>query len=100
VKYGRSGTDVVVEGSRSTAADRVVLTVANSGVPIPPEELDRIWNRLYRGGSAGDRRDGLGLGLALVRAIVEAHGGEASVESDEARGTRFRVSVPSNVSKV
>ncbi len=101
VKYGEPGTDVIVGGSLRPGADaRVELTVTNRGAPIPADELERIWNRLYRGVGAGDRRDGLGLGLALVKAIVKAHRGEVEVESRRVDGTRFRINLPTNVSKV
>ncbi|HKJ86513.1 MAG TPA: HAMP domain-containing sensor histidine kinase [Spirochaetia bacterium] len=101
VKYGEPGTDVVVDGTCRPGPDaRVELTVTNRGAPIPADELERIWNRLYRGVGAGDRRDGLGLGLALVKAIVEAHRGDVEVESSRIDGTCFRIALPSNVSKV
>lgn len=95
VKYGRRGGVVVVDGAPArSGADLTWLSVANEGVPIPPDDLGRIWNRLYRAGGAGDRRDGLGLGLALVKAIVIAHGGEVDVASTAERGTRFSVGLP------
>jgi signal transduction histidine kinase len=101
IKYGEPGTDVLVDGAFRPGPDaRVELAVTNRGVPIPADELERIWNRLYRGIGAGDRRDGLGLGLALVKAIVKAHRGDVEVESSRVDGTRFRITLPSNVSKV
>lgn len=93
VKYGRAGTGIVVEATQAPGRVAAQLSVTNRGEPIPPHDLERIWNRLYRGTSSGDRRDGLGLGLALVRAIVTAHGGSVSVSSDAER-TRFTVDLP------
>lgn len=93
VKYGTDGSLVRVTGAVRRDEGRVELSVCNTGLPIPGPELDRIWNRLYRGPGATDRRDGLGLGLALVRAVVSAHGGSATVASNEDE-TRFTISIP------
>ena len=74
-------------------AGGVVLTVSDTGVGITSEELPRIWDRLYRGDKSRSTR-GLGLGLSLVKAIVEAHQGSVSVESAPGQGTRFTVRLP------
>ena len=71
----------------------VVVTVRDSGMGIPPAEQSRIWERLYRGDKSRGQR-GLGLGLSLVKAIVEAHGGRAEVESREGMGAMFTVTLP------
>ena len=100
VKYGDPGTDIEVSGRRiAGTTPKVELTVTNRGLPIPPSDMDRIWNRLYRGERAGDRRDGLGLGLALVKAIVEAHGGEVAADSSAAGETRFTIGLPLRTSR-
>jgi signal transduction histidine kinase len=59
-------------------------------VGIPADELPRIWDRLFRGDSSRTER-GLGLGLSLVRAVVEAHGGAVDVQSEPGRGSTFEV---------
>ncbi|MFW5688292.1 MAG: sensor histidine kinase [Spirochaetota bacterium] len=99
VKYGEPGSVIRVSGAHSSADATTVLSVENEGEPIAVEDLERIWTRLYRGTAAGDRRDGLGLGLALVRAIVEAHGGSVSVTSDPGAPTRFTLSLPYGASR-
>src|SRR5215217_4717860 len=86
LKYTPSGGRVEID-TRATAGD-VFLTVRDTGVGIAPEELPRIWERLYRGDKSRSER-GLGLGLSLVKAIVQAHGGTATVESRLGQGTRI-----------
>jgi len=76
---------------------RVVLVVSDDGPGIARRHLTHIFDRLYQVGDvAGERGEGagLGLGLAIVRSIVEAHGGRITVRSRLGRGTSFRVSLP------
>jgi two-component system, OmpR family, sensor kinase len=71
------------------------LVVADTGPGIPAEHLPRIWDRFYRVDKARSRTlGGTGLGLAIVKYIAEAHGGNASVVSEPARGTTFTVVLP------
>jgi signal transduction histidine kinase len=67
---------------------RVAIRIADTGEGIPPDELDRIWERFYRGANATDPR-GSGLGLALSRELTEAMGGDASVSSTPGEETVF-----------
>ena len=71
----------------------MIFTVRDTGIGIPAEELPRIWERLYRGDKSRSAR-GLGLGLSLVKAIVEAHGGVVTVESEPERGSTFALRLP------
>lgn len=74
-------------------AGRVVVRFEDNGAGISAEEQPRIWGRLYRGDRSRSQR-GLGLGLSLVKAIVEAHGGEVAVSSRTGGGSSFVVSLP------
>ena len=71
----------------------VVVAVKDSGVGIPPAEIPRIWDRLYRGDKSRST-SGLGLGLSLVKAVVEAHGGRVEVASAVGTGSLFTVYLP------
>jgi signal transduction histidine kinase len=74
---------------------QVVLEVADSGIGIPPDQLERVFERFYQvDGSTTRRYGGTGLGLALVREIVEAHGGKVSVRSKVGQGSTFTVTLP------
>jgi signal transduction histidine kinase len=71
--------------------DRVVVTVADTGVGIAPEHLPRLFERFYRADAARSRDDGggTGIGLAIARSIVEGHGGRITAESEPGRGATF-----------
>jgi signal transduction histidine kinase len=91
VKYTPKGGQVSVKVSRAGGQAR--LRVSDTGLGIPAEEQSRIWQRLFRGDASRAER-GLGLGLSLVKAIVEAHGGTVSVESEPRHGSTFTVALP------
>ena len=88
-------------GSVSVAVTRephgVALSVADTGAGIPPAGLDRVWERFFRGDRArarGEDASKAGLGLAIVKAIVEAHGGAATVASEPGCGAVFTLTFP------
>ena len=72
-----------------------VIEVADTGVGIPAKDHDRLFDRLYRASSATEEHvPGTGLGLTIVKAIVEAHEGTVEVESEEHQGSTFRIELP------
>ena len=91
----------VVVGGES-ASGGVTLWVSDTGIGIPPEQHERIFERLvelgpiehHHSGDADFRGGGLGLGLAVARAVVEAHGGKIWVESEVGRGSDFYLRLP------
>jgi signal transduction histidine kinase len=93
VKFTPAGGQITI---RLYAADEhVELEVSDTGIGIPAEKLPRIFDRFYQiDGSTTRRYGGVGLGLALVKEIVESHGGTVTVESEVGRGTTFRVTLP------
>ena len=73
--------------------DQVVLSIADKGMGIPEEELDYIFDRFYTVNKAHSRRlGGAGLGLSIVKAIIEKHEGDISVFSKNQEGTKFSIS--------
>ena len=91
IKYTPSGGRVDIEASRGEKEVRI--TVKDTGVGISENELDNIWDRLYRGDKSRTQR-GLGLGLSLVKAIVGAHKGYVEVLSTPGTGSAFSVHLP------
>jgi signal transduction histidine kinase len=95
IKYTPARGRVTIEASGN--AGQVVIRVKDSGPGIPPAEIPRIWDRLYRGDQSRSQR-GLGLGLSLVKAIVAAHRGRVEVASQSGAGSAFSVYLPKELS--
>jgi signal transduction histidine kinase len=95
VKFTTSGGRIDVTLSEHPDG-MVEFTVSDDGIGISPAALPHIFERFWQGdGTACDHRQGLGLGLAIVRHVTELHGGTVSVESDgDGRGTTFTVTLP------
>ena len=93
IKYSHEGRTVTV---RVDGLDsQVVVRVQDTGIGIPAEELPRIGERFYRADKARSRaRGGSGLGLAIAKALVQAHGGELTVDSQEGEGTTVVFTLP------
>jgi len=92
-KFTPSGGEVRV--GVTDGGGRAVLTVVDTGVGLHEEERPRIFDRLYRTPSAvAAHAQGAGLGLSIVRKIVEAHAGEIAVDSELGLGTTFRITLP------
>jgi signal transduction histidine kinase len=75
----------------------VLVSVQDNGTGIPAAHMAKIFDRLYQVGDVRDarsREQGLGLGLNIVKSIVEAHGGEVSVESEVGKGSTFSFTLP------
>ncbi|MCC6629473.1 MAG: PAS domain S-box protein [Chloroflexi bacterium] len=93
IKYSPDGGSIWVTLARD--GHDIRLSVRDEGIGIAPAELPRLFDRYYRVRRArGDAIGGLGLGLAIAQAIVEAHGGRIAVESVEGAGSTFTVTLP------
>ena len=89
-----SGSSIVRRGTLRAWPAGVEVSVSDTGSGIPPEDLGRIFERFYQVDKARPRGSGLGLGLAIVRQIVEAHYGAITAESVIGLGSRFVVTLP------
>ena len=96
VKFSPDGGEICV--SVRERADRVEISVRDSGLGMAPETVDKLFSKFYRADNGATRRiQGTGLGLALVREIVTAHGGEVRVESEPGVGSLFIFTLPREV---
>jgi signal transduction histidine kinase len=95
IKYTPDGGQVTI--TVRIEATQALIIFKDTGIGIPADEQDKIWSRLYRGDKSRSQR-GLGLGLSLVKAIVEAHGGKVTVFSIPEKGSEFTVRLPLNSS--
>ena len=92
-KFGDA--DGVIEIELALCNDRAVLTVANTGAPIPEADRGKIFERFYRADKSRNRKiEGSGLGLSLAREIARAHGGELTLERSDAQLTMFALAIP------
>ena len=91
-KYSKPGSPITISAEETT--DTVLLSIADQGAGIEPSEQALIFERFYRGRSQAHGTPGTGMGLAISRAIIEAHGGAIGVTSQPGRGSVFTLRMP------
>jgi signal transduction histidine kinase len=98
IKYtpeeGRIQVDAYAEG------DFVVVSVADTGIGIPPADLPYVFDKFFRSDNASLSQEGTGLGLSIVKSIVENHGGRVWVNSQPGKGTTFTVMLPEHATRL
>jgi signal transduction histidine kinase len=75
--------------------DAIRVTIADRGPGVPPEHAARLFEAYYRAPGATASKDGVGLGLSIVKSIIEAHAGRVGVESRRGGGAKFWFELPS-----
>lgn len=94
ISYGKEGGWLHI--TMIDQDDMVCLKFQDNGIGIPGESLDKIWDRFYQADQSHSQSAGFGLGLFLVRQIVECHGGSISAKSTPGRGSEFTVLLPAS----
>jgi two-component system phosphate regulon sensor histidine kinase PhoR len=94
IKYGRNGGKVILS-ARCCENAQIEISVKDDGPGIPPESLERVFERFYRVDKARSREQGgTGLGLSIVKHIVQSHGGRVWVRSQLGQGATFCFTLP------
>lgn len=93
LKYTPEGGRVEVGGSMNTEEKKAEIWVQDTGRGIFPEEIQQVFHPFHRGSNAGSE-SGMGLGLSLVKKVVEMHGGEIAVQSELKKGSTFSIILP------
>ncbi|MHC4310552.1 MAG: ATP-binding protein [Planctomycetota bacterium] len=97
IKYTPEAKSIHLEAK--SCDDYVQIDIADTGIGIPAGELGEIFNEFFRASNAKkSEKDGTGLGLSIVRQIIARHGGQISVQSEQGEGTKFTVTLPTNIS--
>jgi len=95
VKYAPESKDIIIKGER--LPDAVKISVIDKGTGVPPDKMPHLFERYYRAGNTGLQFSGLGLGLYISKEIVEKHGGQINVETEQGKGSTFWFTLPLNV---
>ena len=94
IKFTPEAGSVFVDGKLRQEAQDLLVSVTDTGVGIPAEHIDKIWGEFYMVQGEHQVQKGTGLGLALVKRLVELHGGAVTVTSQDGKGTTFTFTVP------
>jgi two-component system sensor histidine kinase KdpD len=91
-KYSPAGSPIQIEARAEDGLD--IVSVLDRGPGIAPDELERIFDKFYRGRRGRGKTEGTGMGLAIAKGIIEAHGGRIRAENREGGGAAFVLTLP------
>ena len=91
IKYSPEHSEIIVSFYKHN--QQAIIKITDQGIGINPQELPHIWKRLYRGENSRAEK-GIGLGLSLVKSIVEAHNGSVDVKINTTKGSTFIIRLP------
>ena len=92
VKFTLEEGSIVVSSRRR--AEQIIVTVTDTGIGIPAQDRERVFDKFERGSNLVARRSGAGLGLSPVKSFIELHGGRVEIESDSGTGTKVTCHLP------
>ena len=92
IKYSPDGGDIEVRVKQQN--DQLEITVADHGLGMTEEQVDRVFDKFYRVDTSDTALAGLGLGMSIAKNIIEAHGGQIRIESTPSKGTTVRFNLP------
>ncbi len=100
IKFNKERGSITLKVSYKPGEDKVTVSVSDTGVGIPREQMPRVFERFFQvDGTTSRKYGGTGLGLAITKGIVEAHGGKIWVESEVGKGTTFIFTLPLRLKK-
>jgi signal transduction histidine kinase len=92
IKFSQEGSWINVSGRKVDG--EVEIAINDEGIGMSPDQVDKVFEKFYRVDSSSTGKQGLGLGLALIENIIEAHGGRLRMESEEGKGTTVTFTLP------
>ncbi len=92
IKYSPDGGDIEIRVTQEN--DQLEISVADQGLGMTEEQLDRVFDKFYRVDTSNTAIAGLGLGMSIAKNIIEAHGGQIGIESTPSQGTTVRFNLP------
>ncbi|MCK5032233.1 MAG: GHKL domain-containing protein, partial [Calditrichia bacterium] len=92
VKYSPDGGVIQVSGA--VKKDEYLVSIEDEGMGMTPEQVSKIFDKFYRADASNTAIEGTGLGMSIVKHIVEAHGGKVWVESEYGKGTKVTFTIP------